>query len=109
MTAAIAAYLLQRYVGEQLRRLLRRPAGLTLFPALPVALTVADGVVKAVEHCDLGDLGAGLAYRQENLRRAQDKFNAYVESMARFELLRERDDETVGEVVARLRTTASAA
>jgi hypothetical protein len=80
-----------------------------LFGGFPAAIVVEPGHVKATAHCTIQDLAAGLSYRKDNVTRAQDKLRAYVDAMALFENLRERDDETVGEVTARLRARANPA
>lgn len=76
---------------------------LPIFSGFPMAIAVSPGVVKATINCTLADLGAGLAYRADNVRNAQDKLRAFRESMARFEALRTGDEETVGECTERLR------
>lgn len=76
---------------------------LPLFSGFPVAITVSPGVVKASDQCDLNDLGAGLAYRHENVQHAQKKLDAYRSSMAAFESLRASEVETLGECQERLR------
>lgn len=76
---------------------------LPIFSGFPAAIVIAPGVVKATANCTLDDLGAGLAYRRENLRHAQERFEEYGRSMAAFVSLRVSDTETVGECEARLR------
>jgi len=76
---------------------------LPLFSGFPAAIVIAPGVVKATANCTLDDLGAGLEYRKENLRHAQERFEEYGRSMAAFVSLRASESETVGECQARLR------
>lgn len=96
------AELIKEFCDEQ------APDPLPLFSGFPAAIAVAPGVVKATANCDLDDLGAGLAYREENVRHAQDKLRDYRESMNRFELLRTSEAETVGECTERLRSSPPA-
>lgn len=76
---------------------------LPVFSGFPAAIAVAPGVVKATANCNLNDLGAGLEYRRQNLRHAQERLEAYGDSMTKFELLRQAEAETVGECADRLR------
>lgn len=76
---------------------------LPLFSGFPSAITVAPGVVKATKNCTFDDLGAGLDYRQENVRNAQERLEAYKDSMAAFVSMRKTETETVGECSDRLR------
>jgi len=105
--AEAAAYLrelAERQVAELIKEFCDEPdrEQLSLFTGLPVAIAVGPGVVKATNNCTLDDLGAGLAYRAENIRHAQRRLDDYRESMHRFEQLR-AGDETVGECAQRLR------
>lgn len=101
--------LAERRVAELVKDLCDEPAQdpLPLFSGFPAAITVAPGVVKAIDHCNLDDLGAGLAYRADNVRNAQKRLEEYRLSMAKFDMLRERPDETVGELSQRLRDSAA--
>lgn len=76
---------------------------LPLFCGFPAAIVIAPGVVKATANCTLDDLGAGLSYREENVRNARDRLEAYGKSMTAFVALRVREDETVGECEKRVR------
>jgi hypothetical protein len=76
---------------------------LPIFNGFPHAITVAPGVVKATANCNLDDLGAGLQYREENVRNARERLKEYADSMTRYEALRSSEVETVGECQDRLR------
>ena len=97
--------LAEKRVAELIKEMCDEPDvdPLPLFSGFPAAIAVAPGVVKATANCDLNDLGAGLGYREENVRHAQDKLRDYRESMNRFELMRATEAETVGECADRLR------
>lgn len=97
--------LAEKRVAELIKELCDEPEAdpLPLFRGFPAAIAVAAGVVKATNNCTLDDLGAGLAYREENVRNAQERLAAYGDSMAKFELMRASEAETVGECSARLR------
>lgn len=97
--------LASKQIAELIKSLCDEPEAdpLPIFSGFPAAITVADGVVKATEHCVLGDLGAGLENRNENVRHALKKLEAYRDSMAAYESLRGAEDETVGECTKRLR------
>lgn len=110
IAAYVESIVLQK-VTDLLKDLFEEPADfgqLELFNGLPTAITIADGVVKSTDQCTLNDLGAGLEYRRLNIIRAQGKMRAYEHSMAAFAELREREDETLGEVAARLRNRTQA-
>lgn len=94
-----------KQIADLIKELCDEPEAdpLPLFSGFPAAITVSPGVVKATKHCTLNDLGAGLDYRRENVRHAQERLKAYAESMAKFELLRKAEDETVGDCAERLR------
>jgi hypothetical protein len=102
--------LAERQIADLVKEMCDEPDQdpLPIFGGFPSAITVGPGVVKATRHCTLNDLGAGLRYRAENVRHAQERLDAYRESMSRFDLLREGPDETVGEVADRLRANAAA-
>lgn len=98
--------LAERRVADLIRDLCDEPTTEwqpDLFGGFPAAVVVEPGLVKATANCDLADLAAGEKNREENIRAASHKLRRYRASMASFEALRERDDETVGEVTARLR------
>lgn len=76
---------------------------LPIFDGFPQAITVSPGVVKATVNCTLDDLGAGLQYREENVKHARERLKAYSDSMHRYEALRTAETETVGECQDRLR------
>lgn len=99
--------LAERQIAELIKELCDEPAQdpLPIFAGFPAAITVAPGVVKATENCTLNDLGIGLEYRRKNVSDAQRKLAEYGDAMARFEALRTREDETVGECAQRLRAT----
>lgn len=106
----LAEEYMRQLAGVQVSRLVKdlcdEPADFgqpDLFGGFPAAITVSDGVVKASQNCTIDDLGAGLEYRRQNARRAQERMAAYVRSMQLFDGLRERDDETVGEVADRVK------
>jgi len=102
--------LAERQIASLIKELCDEPEAdpLPLFTGFPVAIAVAPGVVKATANCTFDDLGAGLAYREENVRHAQERLNAYRDSMAKFDLMRRRDDETVGQCTERLRANPPA-
>jgi hypothetical protein len=107
-TDYIAEYtreLVERYIQGLIKELSDEPQGdpLPLFSGFPTAIAVAPGVVKATTNCNLDDLGAGLQYRSENVRHAQDRLDAYRNSMAAFVAMRTGEADTVGEVQDRLR------
>lgn len=105
LAAAYIRDLAVKKIADLIKDLCDEPADfgqLKLFGGFPNAIAVADGVVKSTRQCTLDDLGAGLEYRRLNVTRAQDSLRAYGESMAAFEALRVRDDETVGEVADRV-------
>lgn len=97
--------LAEKRVAELIKELCDEPVPdpLPLFAGFPAAIAVAPGVVKATANCGLNDLAAGLEYRRQNVLHAQDRMEKYGESMARFELLRDDEAETVGECAERLR------
>lgn len=97
--------LLERYMTGLVKELSDEPQDdpLPLFNGFPTAIAVAPGVVKATTNCNLDDLGAGLQYRSENVRHAQDRLDAYRRSMAAFVAMRTAEAETVGECQDRLR------
>ncbi len=97
--------LASKQIAELIKGLCDQPEAdpLPLFSGFPAAIAIAPGVVKATQHCTLDDLGAGLAYRQENVRNARERLKAYGEAMAAFESLRANESETVGECSERLR------
>ena len=98
--------LAERQVSQLVKDLCDEPADFgqpDLFGGFPAAITVADGEVKASQNCTIDDLGAGLEYRRQNVRRAQERMASYVRSMQLFDGLKERDDETVGEVAERVK------
>lgn len=106
--AEAAAYLrelAERQVAELIKEFCDEPEQepLPMFAGFPSAIAVAPGVVKATRHCTLDDLGAGLAYRADNVLHAQRRLDEYRESMSRFELLRNSETETVGDCSDRLR------
>lgn len=76
---------------------------MSIFGGFPTAIAIADGVVKATRNCVLNDLGAGLAYRQDNVDRARERLKSYADSMQLYEALRSSDEETVGEVADRVK------
>lgn len=94
-----------KHVAALIKELCDMPEAdpLPLFNGFPRAIAVAPGVVKATANCTLDDLGAGLEYRRDNVRHAQERLKAYGESMTRFEALRATETETVGECSDRLR------
>lgn len=107
-TDAVRDYLrdlAERQVASLIKELCDEPEvdPLPLFTGFPVAIAVAPGVVKATANCTLDDLGAGLTYREDNVRHALERLDAYRDSMAKFDALRRRDDETVGQCAERLR------
>lgn len=97
--------LAERQIAELIKELCDEPDEdpLPIFSGFPRAIAIAPGVVKATTNCTLDDLGTGLQYRQENVDNAQRRLRQYMQSMARFEILRENDAETVGECTERLR------
>lgn len=97
--------LLERYVTGLVKDLSDEPQDdpLPLFSGFPQAIAVAPGVVKATANCNLDDLGAGLQYRAENIRHAQERFDAYRNSMTAYVSVRTSEAETVGECQDRLR------
>lgn len=97
--------LASKRVAELIKELCEEPEHdpLPIFSGFPAAIAVAAGVVKSTEHCNLDDLGAGLRYREENLRHARERLDAYDRSMTAFAGLRASEAETVGECSARLR------
>lgn len=97
--------LVERYIQSLIKELSDEPQDdpLPLFNGFPTAIAVAPGVVKATVNCNLDDLGAGLQYRAENIRHAQERMDAYRNSMAAFVSVRSSEDETVGECQERLR------
>lgn len=79
------------------------PDPLPLFAGFPAAIAIAPGVVKSTANCTLDDLGAGLSYREQNVRNARERLEAYGRSMEAFVSLRNAETETVGECSERLR------
>lgn len=107
-TDYIAEYtreLVERYIQGPIKELSDEPQDnpLPLFSGFPTAIAVAPGVVKAAINCNLDDLGAGLQYRSENVRHAQERLDAYRNSMGAFVAMRTSEAETVGECQERLR------
>lgn len=97
--------LAERQVGALIKEMCdedSNDAQLALFGGFPTAIAIGPGVVKAIKYCTLDDLGAGLIYREQNVLRAQKRLDSYVDSMKLFDSLRQRPDETVGEVAHRL-------
>lgn len=97
--------LAERQVAELIKELCDEPDAdpLPLFSGFPAAIAVAPGVVKATVNCNLNDLAAGLEYRRQNVQHALQRFEEYGDSMAKFELMRSSETETVGECAERLR------
>lgn len=97
--------LAEKSIASLIKELCDEPEAdpLPIFSGFPAVLAVSPGVVKAIVNCTLDDLTAGLEYRRDNVRNAQDRLRAYSESMARFELLASDKDETVGQCTERIR------
>lgn len=97
--------LASKKVADLIKDLCDEPDGdpLPIFAGIPAAIAIAPGVVKASANCTLDDLGAGLEYRRQNIRHAQQRFDRYAASMTAYESLRATEAETLGECADRLR------
>jgi hypothetical protein len=105
LTQEYVLELASRKVADLIKAMCDEPEDnpLPIFNGFPHAITVAPGVVKATTNCTLDDLGAGLQYREENVKNARERLKAYSDSMHRYEALRTDEAETVGECQDRLR------
>jgi hypothetical protein len=79
-----------------------------LFPGFPAAVSVAPGVAKSIEFCTGDDIEVAREHKDKNIDDARVKLKRFDESRDAFYRNRIREDETVGDITARLAKKAEA-
>lgn len=82
-----AAALIKRAVDSEIKALCNeRPEDtgqVALFPGLPAAIVVADGVARPLNHCTWADLMVGRVERVENIAHAEKALERYDKDLDR--------------------------